>query len=159
MSYDDDAPPQLDVGFADMTVLANSAARVDEHEHVARLGHLIDATPQFIPLADSKGLLLVQLSRPVDVEVARVVFYDKIVPQCILVELLEQGADLFLGRVSASGMTHVINDLVKVAESNVNEDHRMEAGAMPIKSPRHEDRTGGHMKKIIKSKQVVIWVY
>ena len=72
-----------------MPVLADSASRVDEHEYVARLGHLIDATPQLIPLSDGKGLLLVQLSRPVDVEIPRVVLDDEVVPQGILVELLE----------------------------------------------------------------------
>ena len=106
----DDAPPQFDISLADMTVLADSASRVDKHEHVARLGHLIDATPQFIPLSDGKGLLLVQLLRTVDVEVARVVFYDKIVPQGILVELLEQGADFLLRRISAATAAHVVDD-------------------------------------------------
>ena len=106
----DDAPPQFDISLADMTVLADSASRVDKHEHVARLGHLIDATPQFIPLSDGKGLLLVQLLRTVDVEVARVVFYDKIVPQGILVELLEQGADFLLRRISAAAAAHVVDD-------------------------------------------------
>lgn len=69
----DDATAQLDVGLTDVTVFADTTAGVDEHEHVARLGHLIDATPQSISLAHGKRLFLVQLLRPVDVEVARVV--------------------------------------------------------------------------------------
>lgn len=127
------ATSQLDVSLADMTVLANTTARVDEHEHMARLGHLIDATPQFIPLSDSKGHLLVHLLRPVNIEISRVVFYDEVVPQGILVELLEQGADFLLRRVSAATAAHVINDLVKVAKPDVYENHRMEAGAMLIR--------------------------
>lgn len=129
----DDAPPQFDISLADMTVLADSASRVDEHEHVACLGNLTDTAPELIALSDGKRLFLVQLLRPIDVEVARVVFDDEVVPQGILVELLKQGADFLLRRVSAAGMTHVIDDLVKVTESNVHENHRMEAGAMPIR--------------------------
>ena len=63
-----------------MPVLTDSASRVDEHEHVARLGNFTDTAPELISLSDGKGLLLVQLLRTVDVEVARVVFDDKIVP-------------------------------------------------------------------------------
>lgn len=81
----DDATAQLDVGLTDVTVFADTTAGVDEHEYMTRFWHIINATPQAVALTDSKRLFLVQLLRPVDVEVARVVFYDKIVPQGILV--------------------------------------------------------------------------
>ena len=129
----DDATAQLDVGLTDVTVLADSASRVDKHEHVARLGHLIDVTPQFIPLSDGKGLLLVELPRSINIEVPRVVFDDEIVPQRVLVELLEQRADFLLRRVSAACMAHVVDDLVKMPEPYVDKNHLMEAGAMPIR--------------------------
>lgn len=106
-----------------MPVLADSASRVDEHEHVACLENLTDPAPELVALSDGKGLLLVQLLRPVDVEVARVVFDDEVLPQGILVELLEQGADFLLRRVSAATTAHVINDLVEVAESDVDKNH------------------------------------
>ena len=133
VSDHDDAPPQFDISLADMTVLADSASRVDKHEHVARLGHLIDVTPQFIPLSDGKGLLLVELPRSINIEVPRVVFDDEIVPQRVLVELLEQRADFLLRRVSAACMAHVVDDLVKMPEPYVDKNHLMEAGAMPIR--------------------------
>lgn len=129
----DDATPQFHVSLADVPILADSAAGVDEHEHVTYFGHFVDTAPKLIALPDGKRLFLVQLLRSVDVKIPRVVFDDKIVPQRVLVELLEQRADFLLRRVSAAGMPHVINDLVKVAESNVHENHRMEAGAMLIR--------------------------
>ena len=51
----DDATAQLDVGLTDVTVFADTTAGVDEHEHMTRLGHLIDATPQSISLAHGKA--------------------------------------------------------------------------------------------------------
>ena len=129
----DDATAQLDVGLTDVTVFADTTAGVDEHEHVARLGHHIDATPQSISLAHGKRLFLVQLLRPVDVEVARVVFDDQVISYCVLVKLLEQRAYFLLRRVSAAGMAHVINDLVKVPEPYIDKNHLMEAGAMLIR--------------------------
>lgn len=129
----DDAAAYLYVSLADMPVLADSASRVDEHEHMASLGHIIDAAPESIALTDREGLLLVQLLRSVDVKVPRVVFYDEIIPQGILVELLEQGAHFLLRRISASSMAHIVDDLVEVAEPDIHEDHRMEAGAMTVR--------------------------
>lgn len=129
----DDATAQLDVGLTDVTVFADTTAGVDEHEYVAGFGYLVDATPEFVALPDSKRLFLMQLLGPINIKVARIVFDDEVVPQGILVKLLEQRADFLLRRVSAAGMAHVINDLVKVPEPNVYENHRMEAGAMLIR--------------------------
>ena len=106
----DDAPPQLDVSLADVPVLTDTTAGVDKHEHVAHCRHLVNAAPELVALSDGKGLLLVQLLRTVDVKVARVVFDDEVVPQGILVELLEQGADFLLCRVSAATAAHVVDD-------------------------------------------------
>lgn len=133
VSDHDDAAAQLDVSLPDMTVLTDTASRVYEHEYVAGFGYLIDATPEFVALPDSKRLFLMQLLGPINIKVARIVFDDEVVPQGILVKLLEQRADFLLRRVSAAGMAHVINDLVKVPEPNVYENHRMEAGAMLIR--------------------------
>lgn len=66
------------------------------------------------------------------VEVSSIVFDDKVIPQCILVKLFKQRAYFFLCWISAASMAHIINDLVKMTESNVYENHRMEAGAMSI---------------------------
>ena len=129
----DDATAQLDVGLTDVTVFADTTAEVDEHEHVARLGHLIDATPEFVALPDSKRLFLMQLFGPINIKVARIVFDDEVVPQGILIELLEQRADFLLRRVSAPAAADIVNDLVKMAEPYIDKNHLMEAGAMPIR--------------------------
>lgn len=130
---DDDAAAELDVGLADVPVLADSTSRIDEHEHMTRFWHIIDATPQAVALTDGKRLFLMQLLGSINIKVARIVFDDEVVPQRILIKLLEQRADFLLRRVSTAGMAHVINDLVKVPEPNFYENHRMEAGAMLIR--------------------------
>ena len=129
----DDATAQLDVGLTDVTVFADTTAGVDEHKYVTGFGYLVDATPEFVALPDSKRLFLMQLFGPINIKVARIVFDDEVVPQGILIELLEQRADFLLRRVSAPAAADILNDLVKVPEPNVYENHRMEAGAMLIR--------------------------
>lgn len=133
VSDHDDAAAQLDVSLPDMTVLTDTASRVYEHEYVAGFGYLIDATPEFVALPDSKRLFLMQLLGPINIKVARIVFDDEVVPQRILIELLEQRADFLLRRVSAPAAADIVNDLVKMAEPYIDKNHLMEAGAMPIR--------------------------
>lgn len=54
----DDATAQLDVGLTDVTVFADTTAGVDEHEHMTRFWHIINATPQAVALTDGKRLFL-----------------------------------------------------------------------------------------------------
>lgn len=129
----DDATAQLDVSLTDVTVFADTTAGVDEHEYVAGFGYLVDATPEFVALPDSKRLFLMQFLGPINIKVARIVFDDEVVPQGILVKLLEQRADFLLRRVSAPAAADIVNDLVKMAEPYIDKNHLMEAGAMPIR--------------------------
>lgn len=119
----DDAAAQLDVGLTDVTVFADTTAGVDEHEDMTCFGHIINATPQAVALPDGKRLFLVQLLGPINIKVARIVFDDEVVPQRILVKLLEQRADFLLRRVSAPAAADIVNDLVEVPEPDVDKNH------------------------------------
>lgn len=130
---DDDAPPQLDVGLADVPVLADTASGVDEHEHMTRFWHIINATPQAVALTDGKRLFLVQFTRSVNIEISGIIFDDQVISYCVLVKLLEQRADFLLRRVSAPAAADIVNDLVKMAEPYIDKNHLMEAEAMPIR--------------------------
>ena len=130
---DDDTAPQLDISLAYVAVLTNTTAGVDEHEHMTRFRHLINATPQAVALTDGKRLFLVQFTRSVNIEISGIIFDDQVISYCVLVKLLEQRADFLLRWVSAACMTHIVNDMVEVAEPDVHENHLMEAGAMTIR--------------------------
>nr|DAL67266.1 MAG TPA: hypothetical protein [Caudoviricetes sp.] len=129
----DDATAQLDVSLPDMTVLTDTASRVYEHEDMTCFGHIINATPQAVALTDGKRLFLVQFTRSVNIEISGIIFDDQVISYCVLVKLLEQRADFLLRWVSAACMTHIVNDMVEVAEPDVHENHLMEAGAMTIR--------------------------
>ena len=133
VSDHDDAAAQLDVGLTDVTVFADTTARVDEHEHMTRFWHIINATPQAVALTDGKRLFLVQFTRSVNIEISGIIFDDQVISYCVLVKLLEQRADFLLRRVSAPAAADIVNDLVKMAEPYIDKNHLMEAGAMPIR--------------------------
>lgn len=73
---DDDTAPQLDISLAYVAVLTNTTAGVDEHEHMTRFWHLINATPQAVALTDGKRLFLVQFTRSVNIEISGIIFDD-----------------------------------------------------------------------------------
>ena len=129
---DYDAPPQLDVSLADVPVLADATAGVDEHENVAHFGHRADAAPELVPLADCERLLLVLRARPVDIEIPRIVACHEVVPRRVLVELFEQGAHFLLRRLAASTPAHVVDDHVEMGKADIDEDHAMKSRTMAV---------------------------
>ncbi|WP_288850984.1 hypothetical protein [uncultured Mitsuokella sp.] len=100
---------------------------------MTRFWHIINATPQAVALTDGKRLFLVQFTRSVNIEISGIIFDDQVISYCVLVKLLEQRADFLLRRVSAPAAADIVNDLVKVPEPDVDKNHLVEAGAMPIR--------------------------
>lgn len=114
VSDDENPAPKLDVSLADMTELADTAARHHEHQHEAD-APIIGCTPKLVSLSYGEGLLLMQFLWLIDVQITGIIFDDQVIAQGVLIELFEQRADFLLCRIAAASAAHVVNHKVEMA--------------------------------------------
>ena len=122
----EDAATNFDIGFFDVDKLSDSASGVYQHQNDTRLRAVIDTAPEFIYLPHGKRLLFIFRLRAVNVEVTGIVVSGNVIPGSIFIKLREQAFHFLLCRVPAVLLADVIDDLVKIMQPDIRENHIMQ---------------------------------